>query len=120
MTVPVVRRRVFVHGIDARAPIGILAAEHGRTQALSVDIDVTIAPDTASDDGVAAVDYRMLAATVVEVANGGHIRLVETFAHHVATACARLSGTIERVVVTVRKPGALAPATAGVTLEMVP
>ena len=110
--------RIFAHGIVVHASIGLLDTEQRRRQPLSVDIDVYIVSDPLADDSDMMLDYRELVSVVRQVAEAMHTRLVESFARRVAVGCLALSGAIERAIVTVRKPGALAPAVAGVTLEV--
>ena len=104
--------KIFVRGIVVQTEIGVYEHEHGRTQPLVVDVELEL--------GVAGVkhltdtlNYENIGAWVREVAAGGHVRLVETFAEQVALACLR-DPRVLSVRVRVEKPEALAPAIAGV------
>ncbi|EZP74521.1 hypothetical protein BV96_00611 [Sphingomonas paucimobilis] len=105
--------RLFVHDIRLEAQIGALSSERGRFQPLIIDIDAVIVPPQ-SDRMEDAVDYRGLLQRTTATLDE-HIVLIETAASRVADACMRIPGIAE-VSVTVRKPGALAPAMAGVTV----
>lgn len=101
---------VFVRDISIEAPIGALADEVGRRQTLLIDIELQTrlsGRDSLGD----TVDYRQLVAAARAIAED-HVVLVETFAFRLAQACLEMPD-VTVVEVTVRKPSALFPATAG-------
>lgn len=107
---------VFVSNITVAAQIGARKDERGRQQTLEIDVVVRVEPperDTLEE----AIDYSLLANLSRRLADGPHIELVETFAHRLALACLQLERAIE-VDVRIRKPSALAPASAGVRVVL--
>jgi dihydroneopterin aldolase len=74
---------VFLQGLRIQAEIGVFDHEKGHTQALEVDLQVQIdaARFAPRHDRLNEVfDYQALRAAVLDVAAGGHIHLLETFA----------------------------------------
>ena len=109
---------VFVQGLALDAEIGLYAHERGRTQPLSVDVELFLTPaPLPSSAGIhATVNYETLAAKARALAGGGHIELVETFAERLASDCLQHPRAL-RVRVRVRKPQAIGGAdAAGVEL----
>lgn len=108
---------VFVRRLRLDAEIGVHAHEHGRTQMLTVDIDVET-PGAASAQRLGdTLDYNRLVEAAQAVARGGHVQLVEDFAARLLDACLSLP-EVRRARVRVEKPGALASAAAaGVELS---
>ncbi len=106
---------VFVEGLALEAEIGLYDDERGRTQPLSVDIELALSPATAH--GIhGTVNYETLAEKARALAACGHIELVETFAERLAGACLEHPRAVS-VRVRVRKPEAIAGAdAAGVEL----
>jgi dihydroneopterin aldolase len=110
------RSRVFVRGLQVEAEIGVHAHEQGRRQRLVVDVTLDLAGEPWR--GIAAtVDYEKIAGHARAVAEGGHIGLVETFAWRLARLCLA-EPHVTRARVRVEKPGALAPADAGVEITL--
>ena len=111
---------VFVEGLALQAEIGLYDHERGRTQPLSVDIELRLSPAPASDQkahGIhGTVNYETLAEKARALAASGHIELVETFAERLAADCLAHPRALG-VRVRVRKPEAIAGAqAAGVEL----
>ena len=101
---------VFVEGLVLEAEIGLYDHERGRTQPLSVDVELALTPATAH--GIhGTVNYETLAAKARALAASGHIELVETFAERLAADCLDHPRAV-RVRVRVRKPEAIEGATA--------
>ena len=113
----VIEETVFVRALRLDAEIGVHAHEHGRTQMLTVDIEVT-APGAAKATRIGdTLDYNRLVEAAQAVARGGHVQLVEEFAARLLDACLALP-EVASARVRVEKPGALASAAAaGVTLS---
>lgn len=112
---------VFVEGLAVLAEIGLYAHERGRTQPLSVDVELTLSAEDGAPGGGAGlhgtVNYETLAAKTRALAASGHIELVETFAERLAAACLD-HPRAAAVRVRVRKPEAIAGAqAAGVELS---
>ena len=106
---------VFVEGLALEAEIGLYEHERGRTQPLSVDVELALAPATAH--GIhGTVNYETLAAKARMLVASGHIELVETLAERLAADCLDHPRAV-RVRVRVRKPEAIeGAAAAGVEL----
>ncbi len=99
---------VFVEGLALDAEIGLYDHERGRTQPLSIDIELALTP--AIGQGIhGTVNYETLAAKARALAAGGHIDLVETFAERLAADCLD-HPRARRVRVRVRKPEAIGDA----------
>jgi dihydroneopterin aldolase len=110
--------KVFVRGLVVQAQIGINAHEMGRSQPLTVDIEVTLRPQGVSSIRD-TINYERLAARAKALAEGGHVDLVETFAARLARACLE-EPLAARVRVRIEKPMALDGAEAAgveITLE---
>ncbi len=109
---------VFVEGLALQAEIGLYDHERGRTQPLSVDVELALTPAIAHGiHGIhGTVNYETLAAKARALAASGHIELVETFAERLAADCLNHPRAV-RVRVRVRKAEAIAgAAAAGVEL----
>ena len=104
--------KVFVTGLTVEAEIGLWSDEQGRRQTLHIDVELDIAGNSwrhLSD----TVNYELVVSHAQEIAAGGHIGLVETFAQRLADACLAESQVV-KARVRVEKPGALAHALATV------
>jgi len=99
--------KVFVTGVKVQAEIGVYRHEIGRVQPLIVDVELDI-PTDASDRLTDTFNYEAILQAAQDVAAGGHIALVETFAHRLAEQCLADS-RVSRARVRVEKPLALAP-----------
>ena len=106
---------VFVEDLALHAEIGLYDHERGRTQPLSVDVELALSPAIAQ--GIhGTVNYETLAAKARALAASGHIELVETFAERLAADCLDHPRAV-RVRVRVRKGEAIkGAAAAGVEL----
>jgi dihydroneopterin aldolase len=107
---------VFVRGLAVEAEIGVHAHEQGRRQPLLVDVELAI----AHGEGwrlADTLDYEKILAHAREVADSGHIGLVETFAWRLARACLA-EPRVVRARVRVEKPMALAPHAAAAGVEI--
>ena len=82
-------RHVFIHDLLLDARIGVFASEHGRTQRIRVNVDLGVAEGAGegSDDLARVVDYSVIVDRVRAIVAAGHVRLVETLAERIATAC---------------------------------
>jgi dihydroneopterin aldolase len=99
--------KVFVTGVKVQAEIGVYRHEIGRVQPLIVDVELDV-PTDASDRLADTFNYEAILQAAQEVAAGGHIALVETFAHRLANRCLA-DPRVTRARVRVEKPLALAP-----------
>jgi len=104
--------RLFVRELPVETEIGARSDERGRRQLLIVDVEAEIAAPLF-DELTATPDYCAIVAAAQQIAEQGHIVLIETYAQRLALACMALSG-VSAVDVMVRKPQALPPVMAGV------
>jgi dihydroneopterin aldolase len=97
--------KIFVRGLHVDAEIGVYPHEKGRTQPLTIDIELILEPrDIRSIRDT--VNYETLAANARALATGGHVDLVETFAEDLARACLADPHTLSARV-RIEKPLAL-------------
>lgn len=81
-------RHVFLRDMLLQAHIGWYAHEHGRPQRVRINVDLGVDEDTDVDDTLSrVVSYETVAANIRAIVEAGHIKLVETLAEHIATAC---------------------------------
>jgi dihydroneopterin aldolase len=109
--------KVFVRGLTVDAEIGVHAHERGRRQPLNVDVELDVVAGgwrSIAD----TVNYERIVAHARDLADGGHILLVETFAWRLARACLAEPSAL-RVRVRVEKPHALAPQAQAAGVEIV-
>lgn len=99
--------KVFVTGVKVQAEIGVYRHEIGRVQPLIVDVELDV-PTDASDHLADTFNYEAILKAAQDVAAGGHLHLVETFAHRLADRCLA-DPRVSRARVRVEKPLALAP-----------
>ena len=111
--------RVFVTGLKVQAEIGVYKHEIGRVQPLVVDVELDV-PTAGADRLSDTLNYETIMAAAREIAAGGHIELVETFAERLARACLA-DPRVTKARVRVEKPLALAPdaVAAGVEITLV-
>jgi dihydroneopterin aldolase len=108
--------KVFVTGLKVQAQIGVYRHEIGRVQPLIVDVELDV-PTNSSDRLAETVNYETILAAAQALAGGGHIDLVETFAHRLAEECLK-DGRVLRARVRIEKPLALAPHAVGAGVEI--
>jgi dihydroneopterin aldolase len=111
--------KVFVRGLKVQAEIGVHRHEIGRVQPLVIDVELDVRGAGAHRLSE-TLNYETVVAAARDVAAGGHIELVETFAERLAHACLA-DPRVTRARVRVEKPLALAPdaIAAGVELTVV-
>lgn len=111
--------RIEIKDLLLRAIIGINDVERVNPQDVIVNIAywTDTRPAAASDDINDAVNYRTVAKAVIELVEGSQFMLVERMVAEIADLCLA-DPLIERVRVSVEKPGALRFArTVAVTIE---
>ena len=109
--------RVFVTGLKVQAEIGVYRHEIGRVQPLIVDVELDV-PTVETDRLADTLNYETIVEAAQEIAAGGHIDLVETFAHRLARRCLE-DARVTRARVRIEKPLALAPHAVGAGVEIV-
>jgi dihydroneopterin aldolase len=109
--------KVFVTGLKVQAEIGVYRHEIGRVQPLIVDVELDV-PTGASDRLSETLNYETILQAAQALAAEGHIHLVETFAHRLASRCLA-DGRVTRARVRIEKPLALAPDAVAAGVEIV-
>ena len=102
--------KIFVRGLHVDAEIGVHPHEKGRTQPLTIDIELEMGPRPIRSIHD-TVNYETLAAHARSLATGGHVELVETFAYDLARSCLKDPRT-RSARVRIEKPLALESAEA--------
>ena len=118
MTDPVrtLASKVFVTGLKVQAEIGVYRHEIGRVQPLVIDVELDV-PSAGANRLSETLNYETILASAREIAGGGHIELVETFAERLAQACLA-DPRVTRARVRVEKPLALAPDAVAAGVEL--
>lgn len=101
--------QIHIKNLLVRGIVGINPDE--RTKAQDILVNVTMTADTAtaaaSDDIADAVNYRTVAKSIISHVENGDPLLVERLVAEIAQICFDADSRIERVSVSVDKPGAL-------------
>ncbi len=82
-------RQVFLRDMVLMASIGVYAHERTARQRIRINVDLSVADDSAGvghDDLSRVVDYAKLADQVRALCGAEHVRLVETLAERIAEA----------------------------------
>jgi dihydroneopterin aldolase len=109
--------RVFVTGLKVQAEIGVYRHEIGKRQPLVVDVELDV-PSAGSARLAETVNYESILQAARDIADQGHIELVESFADRLAQAC-MADSRVTRARVRVEKPLALAPDAVAAGVEIV-
>ncbi len=82
-------RRVFVHGLELMASVGIFEVEKRYEQRIIVSIDLDVADDYDghSDRLDRVLDYGRIVESVRTIVGARHFHLIETLAERIAEAC---------------------------------
>ncbi len=83
-------RHVFLRDLTMQASIGVYAHEHTSKQRVRINVDLGVddTPEAVGADELPrVVDYEKIANNVRAIVSSGHVRLVETLAERIATAC---------------------------------
>ena len=108
---------VELHGLEVFGRHGVLPEEAREGQTFLVDVELDIDEPTA-DRIDAAVDYRDVAAAVLEVSDGHRFELIESLAAAIADAlAARFQARRVRVRVRKPRPAGIPAEWAGATAE---
>lgn len=80
---------IFVNDLIVDCNVGVYAEEQGVTQKVRFTVEARLAKDIFSldDEMVEVPSYADIIDCVVDLARGGHINLVETFAERIAAHC---------------------------------
>ena len=80
-------RHVFVRDLLLDAYIGVYTHEHGRTQPIRVNVDLTVSEAAHGDKHANVVCYEEVVNNIKAMVASGHLNLVETLAERVAASC---------------------------------
>ncbi|MEN6543007.1 dihydroneopterin aldolase [Parvibaculum sp.] len=80
-------RHVFVRDLMLDAHIGVYTHEHGRTQPIRVNVDLTVSEAAHGDKHANVVCYEEVVNNIKAMVASGHLNLVETLAERVAASC---------------------------------
>jgi len=87
MTDPTLRH-VFIRDMVLQASIGWYPHEHGAPQRVRINVDLSVTEHPDPDDTLdRVVSYETIAQSIRAITTAGHIKLVETLAERIATAC---------------------------------
>lgn len=111
-------RRVFVHGLEIVASVGLLEYEKRYEQRIIVSVDLAVRDDY---DGVSdrlsdVLDYGKVVDDIARLIQSEHVNLIETLAERIAAQCLS-DGRVERVRVRIEKPEVL-PSCRSVGIEI--
>src|SRR5512145_311734 len=111
-------RRVFVHGLEIVASVGLLEHEKRYEQRIVVSVDLAVRDDY---DGVSdllsdVLDYGKLVDDLARLIQSEHVNLIETLAERIAGQCLT-DKRVERVRVRIEKPEVL-PSCRSVGIEI--
>jgi dihydroneopterin aldolase len=111
-------RRVFVHGLEIVASVGLLEHEKRYEQRIivSVDLDVRDDYDGISDRLADVLDYSKVVDDIARLIQSEHVNLIETLAERIARQCLT-DKRVERVRVRIEKPEVL-PSCRSVGIEI--
>ncbi|WP_020185343.1 dihydroneopterin aldolase [Methylopila sp. 73B] len=100
--------RIFLRGVQLHARHGVFEEERRLGQRFIVDVDywVDMSAYAAADDFRGAVSYNDVYLTLMEIAGGEPVNLIETLAERIAAALLSRFAPIEVVRVQVHKPSA--------------
>ncbi len=113
------KRMVFVRDLQVDAFIGAYDHEMGRTQPVTINIDMQVAEPSnpISDNLEDVVCYNRISNSVQDIIDDGHIKLVETLAERIAAKCLA-HPMVRSARVRVDKPNAISNA-AGAGVEII-
>jgi FolB domain-containing protein len=100
--------RILISDLRVRCILGINAEERREKQEVLIGIVlyIDLAPAGHSDRPPDTVDYRAVKKDILAAAEGSQYQLAEALAERVAETCLAYAA-VQRVLVTVEKPGAL-------------
>lgn len=80
---------IFVRDFVVDCNVGVYAEEQGVTQKVAFTVEARLVPSvySAKDKMTEVPSYADIIDTIVALARGGHINLVETFAEKIAETC---------------------------------
>ncbi|MET0312903.1 MAG: dihydroneopterin aldolase [Hansschlegelia sp.] len=103
--------RIFIRGVQVHARHGVFEEERRLGQRFVIDVDYWVDAQSyaPADDYAGAVSYGDVYETIVGIATGEPVALIETLAERIAQAVLERFSPVETVRVEVHKPGAPIP-----------
>lgn len=100
--------RIFIRDLALRCIIGIYPEERREKQDILINVEMYADLRAAgrSDDLNDTVDYKAIKKAILKLVEGSSFQLIESLAERVAEI-ALANEKVEKVVVTIDKPGAL-------------
>ena len=81
-------RHVFIRNLELLAHIGVYAREEGRRQPVRINVDLATDDMADAQDMLEnVVDYHTIEKRIRAIIAEGHVKLAETLAERIATAC---------------------------------
>ena len=111
------RLTIFVRALRVEAEIGVYDHEFGRKQPLVIDVELELLAGTFEHIRD-TLNYELVVQRAQQIAEAGHVQLIETFAERLALACLEDPRVIQARI-RVEKPEALAPRAAAAGVEIV-
>jgi 7,8-dihydroneopterin aldolase/epimerase/oxygenase len=98
-------RHVFVRELELVTSVGIYEHEKRYEQRVVISVDLAVRDDYdgTSDRIKHVLDYGKVVARIEEIAQEGHVQLIETLAEKIAKACLE-DQRVESVRVRIEKP----------------
>ena len=111
-------RHVFIRNLELPAHIGVYRQEEGHSQRVRLNVDLaTDETGDAQDMLENVVDYHVIEKRIRAIIAEGHVRLAETLAERIASACFE-DARVRTVRVRVEKLEALTAAeSVGIEIE---
>ena len=100
--------RIFIRDLALRCIIGIYPEERREKQDILINVEMhaDLRKAGRSDDLDDTVDYKAIKKAILKMVEGSGFQLIESLAERIADI-ALANEKVERVVVTIDKPGAL-------------
>jgi len=111
-------RHVFIRNLELLAHIGVYRHEEGRMQPVRINLDLATDDIADAKDMLEnVVDYAVIEKRIRAIIAEGHVKLAETLAERIATACFE-DARVKTVRVRVEKLHALTGAeSVGIEIE---
>lgn len=100
--------KIFIRDLALRCIIGVFEEERTKPQdvVLNIVLECNLASGARTDSLDRTVDYKAVKKRIVSLVEESQFALIEALVDRVAAACLESEG-VERVTVTLDKPGAL-------------
>lgn len=96
-------QEIIIKDLELMMSIGVLESELKNKQRVIVNAEISVMDTASSDDISSVVSYADIIEQIKEIAQEGHINLVETFARKIINACFE-DNRIQAVTVSIDKP----------------